>query len=356
MEGLDAPAGNAVYLPPTRKSLPLWYGYAAAAVISAIAFTINSFFRTVPTPILAIALGVLIRNIPAIPGEAFEGCKGLMRKTIPLTIILTGATLNLADFARGLPYVVVVILAVAVGTFAAIGAGKLLKLNLRTSMLIGAGTSICGNSAVVAVAPVIKAEDDDLLLSLSSINILGLLIMLVLPLAGGALHMSPEAFGVWAGSTVHAVPQAVTTGYTFGPQSGVLATLVKLIRVSLLAPYVLLLAFLTHRESPAAGPIRYASLLPPFLWGFLGFAVLNTLGLLPVMTIHPLGISRSFQFDSNKVIAEASSILLTLSMAAMGLEVHLKRLIRSGGPALLAGLAASLLQCAATWILIRLLL
>jgi uncharacterized integral membrane protein (TIGR00698 family) len=275
---------------------------------------------------------------------------------IPITIVLTGATLNLTDLAKGLPYLTVVLLAVASGTLAALAVGRMLGATPHTALLIGAGTSICGNSAVIATAPVVRSNDDDLLLSLGTINVLGLLILLLLPLAGGGLSMSQEAFGVWAGATVHAVPQAVTAGFAFGPQAGALATLVKLVRVTMLAPYILVLALLARRREPAAGPIRYMSLLPPFLWGFAGLAVVGTLGFLPDLVFHPAGTSNPVQFTASQAISSVGTLLLTLSMAAMGLEVNLKHLVRTGGPALLTGAAASILQCLCTWLAIRYLL
>ena len=358
MEGLDAPAPSTSVelLPPKTKASPFWYGYLAAAIVAMAAVAVHQFYQPLSAAILAILIGALLRNLSLVPDKILDGCKGLVKRVIPITIILTGATLNLTDAARGLPYLAVVLTAIAVGTGVAMVVGRLLGATLKTSLLVGAGTSICGNSAIVSVAPVIRAADEDLLLSISTINILGLGIMLALPFTGHLLGMSPEAFGVWAGSTVHAVPQAVTTGFTFGPEAGALATLVKLMRVSLLAPFVLVVALLARRADGVSGKVRYAALLPPFLWGFGALAVLNTLGLLPVLTFRPLGSTQPLVAETAKVLAEGGSLLLTLSMAAMGLEVNIRQLARSGGPAFLSGLAASVVQCAATLLVIRFLL
>jgi uncharacterized integral membrane protein (TIGR00698 family) len=363
MEGLDVPLdarptapSQPILVPPSRQTSPYWYGYMAAALVAGIALAVHQFYKPVSAAILAILLGALVRNLVRIPPGVLDGCKSLVRKVIPITIVLTGATLNLTDLAKGLPYLTVVLLAVASGTLAALAVGRMLGATPHTALLIGAGTSICGNSAVIATAPVVRSNDDDLLLSLGTINVLGLLILLLLPLAGGGLSMSQEAFGVWAGATVHAVPQAVTAGFAFGPQAGALATLVKLVRVTMLAPYILVLALLARRREPAAGPIRYMSLLPPFLWGFAGLAVVGTLGFLPDLVFHPAGTSNPVQFTASQAISSVGTLLLTLSMAAMGLEVNLKHLVRTGGPALLTGAAASILQCLCTWLAIRYLL
>ena len=220
---------------------------------------------------------------------------------------------------------------------------------------MGAGTSICGTSAIVAVAPVIDADHDDLLLSVSTVNLLGLLLMLALPLLGGWTGMRNDQFGVWAGSTVHAVPQAVTTGFAFGGDSGAIATLVKLVRVTLLAPFILLVA-LVFRKRRAGVKMQLSKLLPAFIYGFAALAVINTLGLLPELTFRALGARGPITIALAKVLAEAGNLLLTLSMAAMGLEVNMRFLLRTGGPALATGALASLAQCLATWLVIRLVL
>lgn len=269
---------------------------------------------------------------------------------------MTSGGLNLLDVGRGWPQLLVVMVAITVGTGVAIVAGRLLGASRKTSILVGAGTSICGNSAIISVAPVIRATDEDLLLSISTINILGLVIMVVLPLAGTGLGMSPESFGVWAGATVHAVPQAIATGLAFGPEGGATATLVKLMRVAMLAPFVLLVGVLARKREGGSQEVRYYSLLPPFLWGFTLLALLNTLGLLPEVTFRPLGSSVAIVAATAQSLAELGNLLLVLSMAAMGMEVNIRQLVRSGGPALVTGVFVSVLQCAGTWLAIRLLL
>jgi uncharacterized integral membrane protein (TIGR00698 family) len=356
MEGLDAPITVDSRSPAAKAAAPirsLLYGYTAATVVAALAFSLHLLYKPASAAIIAILAGALLRNLISFPKELVDGCKGLVRRVIPITIVLTGASLNLTDLSKGAPYLLVIAGAIVTGTLAAVYAGRFFSASAKTALLVGAGTSICGTSAIVAVAPVIDADDNDLLLSVSTINIFGLVVMLILPVIGGLLGMSAEKFGVWAGTTVHAVPQAVTTGFAFGATSGALATLVKLVRVTLLAPFVLLMA-LTAGKRRQGVKVRLSNLLPPFIYGFAALAILNTLGLLPSMTFHPLG-GIGFSADLAKMLAEAGNLLLTLSMAAMGLEVNLMFLLRTGGPALGTGLVASAAQCLVTWVLIRLL-
>ena len=352
MEGLDAPSVVDTRSPALKAAAGrgIFYGYTAATLVAAFAYGLHLWYKPASAAIIAILAGALLRNLTSFPRALLDGCKGLVRRVIPVTIVLTGATLNLTDLAKGAPYLVVIAGAIVSGTLAAVYCGRFFSASTKTALLVGAGTSICGTSAIVAVAPVIEADDNDLLLSVSTINIFGLVVMLLLPLAGGLLHMSPQQFGVWAGTTVHAVPQAVTTGFAYGQTAGALATLVKLVRVTLLAPFVLVMALMAAKRKEGV-KIRMSNLLPKFIYGFAVLAILNTLGLLPLLTFHLVG-GAAFSFDLAKVLAEAGNLLLTLSMAAMGLEVNLMFLLRTGGPALGTGLAASLAQCLVTWALI----
>ena len=361
MEGLDSAepirATPAVQAPAQVKpAASPWLGYLAAGAVAGTAYGIHLSYKPASAAILAILIGALVRNLAAFPAAMLDGCKGLVRRVIPITIVLTGATLNLTDVAKGVPYLAVIAAAILVGTLAALWAGRLMGASRNTALLVGAGTSICGTSAIVAVAPVVDADDEDLLLSVSTINLLGLLIMLVLPVIGGWVGLKEEPFGVWAGTTVHAVPQAVTTGFAFGAKAGAIATLVKLVRVTLLAPFILFVALVFAKRKEGV-KVQMSKLLPPFIYGFAALAVLNTLGMLPDLSFHWLGSGGGVStFALAKVLAEAGNFLLTLSMAAMGLEVNLRFLIRTGGPALATGAVASAAQCLATWLAIRLLL
>jgi len=355
MEGIELPQPTKPR--PYIRATPLWrsHGLLAAITVAAIAFGLHFLVPALSSAILAIVLGGIIRNTVPLPAALVDDCKGLVKRVIPLTIILTGASVNLAEVARvGAPSLAVILASIVCGCAAAVVAGRMMKTSRHTAMLVGCGTAICGTSAIIAAAPVIGADDDDLLLSVSTINIMGLLVMFTLPPLGVALHASPVAFGVWAGVTVHAVPQAVTTGFAYAAQSGTLATLVKLARVTLLAPFLIVLALITPRH----GSLRtgYGSLLPKFIWGFLAVAALNTLHFLPSLHFQPAVGAGDWQVSLGAVLTELGSLLLTLSMAAMGLEVNLRFLLRTGLAALAAGAVASIAQIAVSLALIRWLL
>jgi len=210
---------------------------------------------------------------------------------------------------------------------------------------------VAPGSAIVAAAPLVDAEDEDITLSVGTVSLLGLILMFALPAIAALIGLDQRAFGIWAGSSIHAVPQVVAAGFTYGPEAGALATLVKLARVALLAPFLLCLTFLTR--GAGTGNIPVFRLIPPFVWGFLALAVINTLGLMPALVVQPLGWDHTATVRLGPWLVEAGNWLLTLAMAAIGLEVNLRLLIRVGAKGLAAGVAAMIVLCAASLLLIR---
>ncbi len=374
MEGLyphlvePVDAAEAAAVAPPR----LWPGYLMAAIVAASAFAISFGLERAALPsisslILAIVLGAIVRNILPIPRSIAPGCKRMVKTLIPVAIVLTGAHLNLMQMAQvGLPAMLVTVLCIAAAIATSYYVGRWFGLDDRTSMLIGAGTGICGNSAIVAVAPLIDAEDDDLVLAIGTVNLFGLLAMLAWPFLGTLLSMSQEAFGVWSGTTIHAVPQAVAAGQAYGEDAGALATLVKLMRVTLLAPMMVVLAVLYARRHAAdAGGgkrmiVHYARLVPTFVWGFVGMSLLLTVGLLPGLSFElsdaiPLN-DRTFHISLAETFTNLGKILLVVAMAAIGLEVDVRMLGRVGGRALLTGLTSTLVLGGVSLLLITFLI
>lgn len=348
---------------PSTKMLP-WSGTMLAAGVAAVAYAVHYLpvtpFRVgsgpaarypVSAAIIAIIGGVLVRNLFTLPPPAIESAKHLARRVIPITIVLTGAGLNLVRIASvGSTALFITVLCICLSMGAAMWFGRMLGVWPRTSLLIGAGTAICGTSAIIAIAPLIEAEDQDLMLSIGTVNILGLGLMFLLPAVGGVLHMKDDAFGVWAGTSIHAVPQVVAAAFAYSPQAGALATLVKLVRVTLLAPFLFVLGFLYARRQGPKMAIQYTRLVPSFVYGFLALSLLNTLSLLPVLQFR-FGVA-----PLSELLVNLGEVLLTLSMAAMGLEVNVRFLARVGGTAVLTGAAACLVLCIVSLLLIRMLL
>lgn len=366
MEGIHAlphgPAQKAAK--PAVPASAWWLRYLPSVVVAAFSYAVHYVpfppFRVmsasgarypVSAAIIAIVLGVLVRNLLPIPAAAVESAKGLARRVIPATIVLAGAGLNLVRVASVGPMALAItMICMTIALVSTLWLGKIFGVWHKTAMLIGAGTAICGTSAIVAVGPLIEAEDSDLMLSIGTVNILGLVLMFVLPALGGVMHLRDEVFGVWAGTTIHAVPQVVAAGFAYSAPAGTLATLVKLVRVTLLAPFLFVLGFVQARKRGKSVAIPYSRLVPPFVYGFLALSLANTFALLPVLQF------RFGTYPLAGLLADCGELLLTLSMAAMGLEVNIRFLAKTGAGAVLTGTAATAVLCAASLLLIRLLL
>jgi uncharacterized integral membrane protein (TIGR00698 family) len=348
--------------PPKPSLLP---GYILALVVTAFAYLVHYLpfppFRVaaatgvrypVSAAIVAILAGMAVRNLIRLPAYVIESARGMPRKVIPPSIILTGAGLNLAAIASvGIRALLITLACLTVAMASSIWLGSILRVVRKTAILIGAGTAICGTSAIVAVAPLIQAEDQDMLLAIGTVNILGLTFMFVMPLLGSLLNLSDQAFGVWAGTSIHAVPQVLAAAFSYSQPAGALATLVKLVRVALLAPLIFVLGIWHSRQAGAGkAQIHYHRLVPGFVWGFLALACLNTADLLPILQFR-FGV-----YPTSSLLNNAGELLLAISMAAMGLEVDIVQFSKVGGRAMLVGTLSGLILCTASLLMIRLFL
>ena len=383
MRSLDSMEG--LYEPPVvekaslRKPTPVksFAGYWSIVSIAALSYALHylpfapfriagehGFRRPVSAAILAIVIGVCARGFGWVPVSALGQCKHAVKRLVPLLIVLTGAGLNLTQMAAiGLKAFAITVLCIVVACGAALYFGRVFGAWRKTSILIGAGTAICGTSAIVAAAPLIDADDEEVTLAVGAINVLGLLLMFCFPVIAGILHLGDDVFGVWAGTSIHAVPQVVAAGFAYSERAGALATLVKLVRVTLLAPFLFTLVLIYSRRSGAGGrgyKLRLSKMVPPFLWGFLTLALLATAQMIPTLQFHlatwaPRAI-RDLQIPLVAVLVEGGNILLTVVMAAMGLEVNLRTMSNVGRPALLTGSAACLVLSVFSLLLIKLFL
>lgn len=334
-----------------------WFGYTVAGAVTLAAFALSKLPYMPGLTMLAIILGVIVRNISPMPATVSLGCRRIVHTCIPVAIVLTGAGLSFSELSRISGRVAVVASAcIVIALAGSYLLARWLGLTRKTAALLGIGTGICGSSAIVAAAPLVKADEQDVVLSIGAVNLFGLLLMLAMPAMGAVLALEPTAFGVWAGTTIHAVPQvlAAATGYDMAGEALQIATLVKLGRVAMLAPIVFCLALITVRSRDAVGRrIHYARLVPWFVWGFLIMALLNTLSLLP--ELHFTAHGRVFSLAA-LLEHHLGKLLLTIALAAIGLEVRLSKLLSVGARAVVAGLLSTLLLVAASLALVMLLL
>ncbi|HVZ76700.1 MAG TPA: putative sulfate exporter family transporter [Gemmatimonadaceae bacterium] len=271
--------------------------------------------------VLAILLGVAARTL-WVPGARMEeGIRFSAKQVLELAVCLLGASVDLPTLLRAGPMLLAGIgVTVVLGIIMSYGISRALGLRHRLALLVACGNSICGNSAIAAVAPVVHAEHDDVASAIAFTAVLGVVMVLVLPAVGRALGLSDYRYGVIAGLTVYAVPQVMAATFPVSALSGQVGTLVKLARVLLLGPVVLVLA-LTHRRAGASEGAQGARLeigryVPWFIVGFLALAVARSLGWVPERAVAPVRL--------------VTTVLTIISMAAMGLGVDVRGLARAG--------------------------
>jgi uncharacterized integral membrane protein (TIGR00698 family) len=263
------------------------------------------------------------------------------KQLLEVAVVLLGASLSLgAILASGPALLAGIVATVMLGILASVAICRALGLPARMAILVA-----CGNAAIAAVAPVIGAEPMDIAAATAFTAVLGVLMVLGLPLFVPLAGLSDNQYGVLAGLTVYAVPQVLAATVPVSLLSTQVGTLVKLVRVLMLGPVVVVLSLIAPRlprpEGQRAAPVRpgFTRLVPWFILGFLALATLRSLGLVPDAAVKPL--------------TQLAGVPTVLSMAALGLGVDVRVLARVGGRVTLAVTASLAVLVALSLILIR---
>lgn len=311
-------------------------GLLLAGVVTAASMAIAALeTRALGHPVIeglvvAILLGMAVRTAWR-PSARFDaGVKFAAKELLEVAVFLLGLSVDLPLLlAAGPALAVGIVLLVVLGIAFSYGLGRLFGLPRKLAVLVACGNSICGNSAIAAVAPVIDADAEHVASSIAFTAVLGVVVVVGLPLLRGPLALSFYQYGVLAGLTVYSVPQVLAAAFPVSALSGQVGTLVKLVRVLMLGPVVVFFS-LRHRAArgatldpgaargarPAAPALRVARLVPWFIVGFLALATLRSLGLVPAGAIAP---ARTL-----------STWLTVIAMAALGLGCDLKAIARAG--------------------------
>jgi uncharacterized integral membrane protein (TIGR00698 family) len=276
--------------------------------------------------ILAIFMGITFHNLVRTPAWAKPGVAFSLRRILRFAIILLGLQLTAQQIVAVGGTGLAVILTTLLSTFiVTTWAGRLLGVDGKLAQLIAAGTSICGASAVIATNTVTDAPDEDVAYAIACVTVFGSIGMFGYPLLLGVLPLSPHAYGLWAGSSIHEVAQVVAAAYQDGTQAGDFATIAKLTRVMMLAPVVLSLGLLA-RSLGTGSKGRAQVPTPWFVLGFIALIGINSLFAIPTAIKAPVGMVTTFG--------------LSIALAAMGLETDIRKLRAKGLRPLLLGLIA----------------
>ena len=269
--------------------------------------------------VLAILFGTALRTTWAPPERFREGIDFSAKTLLEIAVVLLGLSVSAAAVMRAGPGLIggiaaIVVLAIAVSY--AIGRG--FGLSHKLAVLIACGNSICGNSAIAAAAPVIHADGDDVAASIAFTAVLGVIVVLALPLSVALFGLTKLQYGVFAGLTVYAVPQVIAATAPIGALSVQIGTLVKLVRVLMLGPVILMLSLANRRDdtSGVRRQVGLSRLVPWFILGFLAMIALRATGLVPQAV---LGAS-----------AVVANWLTIVAMAALGLSVDVRTVAKAG--------------------------
>ena len=282
---------------------------------------------------VAILLGVVIATLAGSRMQGLDpGLQFASQRVLRLGIILLGARLSLAEVARiGAPSTIVIVAVMAVSFLVVLAASRLVKVEGRLAVLIAVGTAVCGNTAIVATAPIIGARAREVAYAVATITLFGTIAIFLYPAIGRALAVPQSSFGLWAGVAVNDTSQVVATSAAYGSQALDVATVVKLIRNALMAPLLLLIAtWWTSREKDAAVSagrgIRRA--VPLFVLGFLALATLRTLGVIDAAEASTLDV--------------AARALILVALAAVGMSIRVGELRATSWRPFAVGLSVAL--------------
>ena len=303
---------------------------------------------------LALVLGLAVGAAVGLRPRLVPGATLAARYALRLGITLLGARLTLGQLlATGAESIVaitaIVIVALLLGTWLA----RRLGLVPPLSALVTVGMAICGNSAILALSPIIGAKHRDTAYAVSTITVFGLIGVLLLPVIGRLLHMSDPVFGTWAGLAVNDTAQVVATGYAYSPGAGDVATVVKLTRNLAILPVLLGATWLVARSeregtetADPAAPVTSMSRLrmvgravPWFVVGFVAVAALRSAGLLDL--VLPTGGTLA------DLCSTLAAVLILIALAGVGMATDLRSLAAVGGRPFLLG--------ASMWVVIGLL-
>jgi uncharacterized integral membrane protein (TIGR00698 family) len=323
-----------------RTLLP---GLALGGAVTAAAFLVRSLqlpgLTRISPLMLAIVIGMLIRNTLGRPEAARAGLAFSLRGPLRLGIILLGLQVTLAEIL-GIGWAGLLILAFALlSTYLlTLWLGGRLGVAPGLTTLIAAGTGVCGASAIVAANTVVRDGDESVAYALATVTLFGTLAMFSYPLVGAALDLSPQVYGLWSGASVHEVAQVVAAGFARGQAEGEFATVAKLARVLMLAPLVIGMGLWAARQTaPGDTQSGGRAPIPWFVFGFLALVLIGDTG-----WIDP-------QWRSLANIA--TQVLLTFALAAVGLETDVRRLVAQGWQPLLLGALATVYIALSTLLL-----
>lgn len=293
--------------------------------------------------IIGIILGMLYANSLRnnLPETWVPGIQFCSKKILRLGIILYGFRLTFQDVAAvGLAGIAVDAIVVTATILGGIWIGKLLKMDSDTALLTSIGSGICGAAAVLGAESTIRTKPYKTAVAVATVVIFGTVSMFLYPIVyrTGALGLTPQEMGIYAGSTLHEVAHAVGAGNAMGTEVSNVAIIVKMIRVMMLVPVLIILGFAVARRKSAEGGAGKLA-VPWFAVGFLAVIGFNSLSLLPAAAVDAINYIDTF--------------LLTMAMAALGAETSIDKFKKAGAKPFILAFIIYIWLLGGGWLLAR---
>ena len=298
----------------------------------------------ISTAMIAIILGIILGNIFSV-GDTFQKGLDLTREYIlKLGIICLGIQLKPFEFLNfgkiAIPLIIICIISVLIVIKLLI---KKLKIPTRMAYLISIGSTVCGTTAIIATAPVIKASKTEVSYAVANITLFGILSMLIYPyFANFYFNNEPLFVGLFLGTSIHETSQVAAAGLIYeqqfnSPETLNIATITKLIRNTFLIIMIPLFAFLYNRGQVKEKKYSIKKIFPYFVLGFAAMIIFRNIG--DFIFIQDL---KNIWGQTVEVIKYSSKIFLTMAMAAIGLSTNLKDMKSMGFKPFIVGFIAML--------------
>lgn len=349
-------------LNPILKGLLLAAGVAFVARLLHMLIPGPMFNKAVSDILLAVLLGLFIRNALSVSRSCEAGINFALERVLRLGIILLGLRLSLQDVAStGGAAMLLVFTCIVIALSTAFVIGRLFKIPPRLTALIGVGTCICGNTAIVATAPAIGAKEEEVSFAVAVITLFGLMAVIVYPVIGHKLGLSNAAFGLWAGTAVNDTSQVVAVGAAYSQASLNIATIVKLMRNTIMAPLIILIGLLLNSKKTSEGALpstvpRDGILIPWFVIGFLTMSLIRTVGISAGILPQDINRPGTLQMAASilRAFDEIAKFAILTALAGVGLGTHLQVVLKIGLKPFMLGLCVSVVLSIASLSLIML--
>ena len=331
--------------------LAIAVSFAAGYAADWVGESVLGFERSpVSAIMMAIIIGMVVANTVKLPAAVGPGLRFCASTILRVGIMLLGIRLSLLGAGRftlvALPFVV---FAIAVGLTTVGLLGRYLGLSRQLSGLIAVGTSICGATAIVATAPLIKAHESEVTYSIACITLFGLAAMFFYPILAYTLFSTqPELAGLLLGTSIHETAQVAGAGLMYEAQYNApvaldIATVTKLVRNLCMIAVIPLVGILygAERSATSANGVKWLSMVP---WFIVGFAMMSALRTVGELGERPFGILEPAQWnDAVRFIRNGAESCLLVAMAAVGLTSMFAGIKNIGMRPFLLGLFAAVL-------------